>query len=338
MSIVSAIGMISDFISLKNDGRRSLRKRCDAIAKGLLLASMLSLGSCGEDPRIVTEIVTREGATFIVVEPEANYERVCNDGQYPLSGDPDKQGLRTIPADADNKERTHSYDEIPWATINSISFAEPIGDLGKEGGEFCSGPVSIAATIHLKNGVTQNNNLVDTTDLGITGKSERGKIVIAIREIANLRMVANQNWSWAKSDNRVITNDDLPTLLVTTTDGRTREFWAPTSSVTHDKYYGNYTLRAPDHTPPGLPALIAGARIAIPWNSISQVEIAGNRLPLAGQSEIKLAAHLVYADGHSENVGVPDNSGFSTTAKGGESIEFRDIVRIELAPKTLTNR
>ncbi len=141
-----------------------------------------------------------------------------------------------------------------------------------------------------------------------------------------------------KSDNRLTTNDDLPTLLVTTSDGRTREFWAPTSSVTHDKYYGNYTLRGPDHTPSGLPALIASARIAIPWNSISQVEIAGNRLPLPGQSEIKLAAHLVYADGRSENenVYIPDKSGFSTTAKGGDSVEFRDIVRIELAPKTRT--
>ena len=338
MSIVAAIGMISDLISL--NGRRSLYEAFDAIAKVFLLASMLSLGSCGEDPRIVIEIVTREGATFIVVEPEANYERVCTDGQYSLRGDPDKQGLRSVSADADNRERSHSYDEIPWATINSISFAEPIGDLGREGGEYCSGPVSIAATVHLKNGVSQSHKLVDTTDLGITGKSERGKIVIAIREIAGLRRITDENWSWAKSDNRLITNDDLPTLLVTTTDGRTREFWAPASSVTRDKHYGKYTLRGPDHPPPGLPALIAGACIAIPWNSISRVEFVGNRLPLPGQSEIKLAAHLVYADGHSENenVYVPDNSGFSTTAKGGDSVEFRDIVRIELEPKARTNR
>ncbi len=140
------------------------------------------------------EIITREGATFIVVDAEANYERVCRDGSYSLSGDPDKLGLRAVSV---NKEGS-SYNEIPWATISSISFAEPLGDLGKEGGEFCSGPVSIAATVHLKSDVTQNNNLVDTTDLGIEGKSERGKIVIPIREIASLRMITDQNWSWAK--------------------------------------------------------------------------------------------------------------------------------------------
>jgi len=39
MLIAATIGMISDFVSLKNDGRRSLYKTFDAIAKGLLLAS-----------------------------------------------------------------------------------------------------------------------------------------------------------------------------------------------------------------------------------------------------------------------------------------------------------
>lgn len=300
-----------------------------AAALPLAAALALLLGNCGGQSRTAVEIVTREGATFIVVEPEANYERVCQDGSYSLSGDPDKLGLRAVSINKDGP----SYNEVPWATINSISFAEPIGDLGKEGGEFCSGPVSIAATVHLTSGVTQTNNLIDTTDLGIGGKSERGKLVIPIREIASLKMIGDLNWPWAKSDNHFITNDELPTLLVTTIDGRTREFWAPTTSVTRNKYYGNYTLRAPDHTPPGLPALIAGANIAIPWNSIRQVEIVGNRRPLPGQGKTKLAAHLIYADGHSENVHIPD-SGFSTTANGGDSIELYDIARIELATKT----
>jgi hypothetical protein len=65
----------------------------------LLIISPL-LGSCGERSRTVIEIVTRGGATFILVEPQANYERVCMDGQYSLNGDPDKQGLRAIAADA----------------------------------------------------------------------------------------------------------------------------------------------------------------------------------------------------------------------------------------------
>ncbi len=330
MSIVAFIGLISDCITPK---RRSFWTPGDAfqvIVKGLLPALALLLGSCGGESRNVVEIVTRDGATFIVVEPEANYERVCNDGSYSLSGDPDKLGLRAVSV---NKEGS-SYNEIPWTTINSISFAEPVGDLSKEGGGFCSGPVSITATIHLKSGVPQTNNLVDTTDLGIEGKSVRGTIVIPIREIANLRMIADQNWPWAKSDNRLVTNDDLPTLLVTTTDGRTREFWAPTGSVARDKYYGRYTLRPPNHTPPGLPVLISGASIAIPWNSIRQVEITGERL-VPGEGKTKLAAHLVYADGHSENVYIPDSS-FSTTAKGGDIVGLYDIVRIELVPKAHT--
>lgn len=336
MSMIAAIRLISDCIALRCNSRWWLSAKY-ASARYLLLTLTLLLGNCGEHSRHVIEIVTRGGGTFIVVEPEANYERVCTDGQYSLNGDPDKQGLRAISADADNKERSHSYDEIPWVAIDAISFVEPIGEISKDlGSDFCPGlPVSIAATVHLKSGVTQSNNLIDTTDLGIRGKSERGTVVIPIREIASLKTVKDQNWSWAKADDHLITNDELPTLLVTTTSGVTHEFWAPVTSVTHDKYYGNYTLRPPDHTPEGLPALIAGARAAIPWNAIRQVEIAGNRLPLPGQSQIKLTAHIVYADGHSENVDVADG-GISTTKNGGDSIAFRDIVHIELAPKPRT--
>jgi hypothetical protein len=310
-----------------------------ASAHSLLVILALFFGGCGERSRNVIEVVTRGGATFTVVEPQANYERVCMDGQYPLNGDPDTQGLRATSADADNPDKPHSHDEIPWAAIDAISFAEPTGDISKDlGGSFCPGrPISIAATIHLKGGATQSKNLIDTTDLGIRGKNERGTVVIPIREIASLKTIADQNWPWAKAGDHLITNSELPTLRVTTTSGATREFWAPSTGINNNKYYGKYILSPPDHTPDGLPALIAGARAAIPWNMIKQVDIAGNRLPLPGQTQARLAAHIVYADGHGEDVGVADG-GVVTTKNGGDSIDFRDIVHIELAPSSMSNR
>jgi hypothetical protein len=304
-----------------------------ASTRSFLLILALLCGSCGERSRTVIEIVTRGGATFLVVEPQANYERVCIDGQYSPNGDPDTQGLRAISADGNDTQRSHSYDEIPWAAIDAISFAEPGGDISEEGGDFCPGqPIWIAATVHLKSGAMQHKNLIDTTDLGIRGKNERGQVVIPIREIARLKTIADQNWSWAQTRDHPLTNSELPTLLVTTTSGATREFWAPATSLNHDKYYGRYTLRPPDHTPDGFPALIAGARAAIPWNMIKQVDIAGDRLPPPGKTQAELTAHIVYADGHSEDVHVADG-GIGTTKNGGDDIAFRDVVHIELAPK-----
>jgi hypothetical protein len=308
---------------------RTLSSRKPASARGFLLILALLCGSCGERSRTVIEIVTRAGATFIVVEPQANYERVCIDGQYSLKGDPDTQGLRAVAAGGDDTQRAHAYDEIPWTTIDAISFAEPEGDIG----DFCPGqPISIAATVHLKSGAMQRKSLVDTTDLGIRGRNERGDVVIPIREIDRLKTIADQSWSWAQTADHPIKNSDLPTLLVTTTSGATREFWAPATSATDDKYHGRYTLTPPNHTPDAFPALIAGARAAIPWSTIKQVDIAGDRLPRPGQTHAQLTAHIVYADGHSEDVGVADGE-LSTTKDGGDSIELRDVIHIELAPK-----
>jgi hypothetical protein len=307
-----------------------------ASARGLLLILALSCAGCGERSRTVIEVVTRGGATFVVVDPQANYERICSDGMYSPRGDPDTQGLRAIPPEGDDTPRSHSYDEIPWTVIEAISFAEPMGDISDSGGYFCPGlPLSVAATLHLRSGAMQHKNLVDTTDLGIRGKNERGDVVIPIREIARLKTIADQKWSWSLIRDHPLTNSELPTLLVTTTSGATREFWAPGTSVVHDKSYGRYTLRTLNHTPDAFPALIAGARAAIPWSTIKQIDIAGDRVPRAGQSEPDLTAHIVYADGHSEDVGV-DDGGLSTTKNGGDSVELRDVVRIELAPKPAT--
>jgi len=303
----------------------------------LVVGALASLGlaSCREAHRNIVEITTRGGAAFMVVEPQANYVRICQAGDYAVSRDADMSGLRAVHGDSSEGYRDPTKgDEIPWDTIVKINFTDLIGNIGGElGGDFCWGqPHAVAATVALRSGDVIQRQLIDTTDRGIEGASERGVIVIPIREIAMLAAVPDQGWPWSKQHNDPATHEELPLIRVEPVNGPIRNFWSPETGTVHEKETGNRSLRTPDYTRPGLPALIGGARIAIPWNSLKRVEIGGERMPMAGKIEARLVGKIFYSDGRSEEVGISDGV-ITTTINGGDSILLRDVAVIEIVPK-----
>jgi hypothetical protein len=305
-------------------GARTTRVLARGRAALAILAAISALGGCEPSPpvtRAVAEIVTHQGATFIVVEPQAYYLRLCDAGSYPLGGDPDAAGLRAIVAGADAAKRNlTSGDAIPWSTIASISFAEPVGKLG---GEFCDGPQSIAAAVRLKDGSTLHRQLIDTTDRGIEGKTAQGDVVIPIRDIARLKMIADGNWAWAAN---TAGDDDAIQLRITRRTGEVREAANPQTALGYEKRFGDRALSTPVEDRWGFPAVKSGARILIPWRALKAVEI---RIANDGRTfavgDAPLAVHLLYADGHAEDAGARDG--------GIGDIPIDDIARIDVAAK-----
>lgn len=297
-----------------------------------VLAVISALSGCEPRPavtRAVAEIVTRQGATFIVVEPQAYYLRLCDAGSYPLGGDPDAAGLRAIVAGADASRRNlTSGDVIPWSTIDSIAFSEPAGKLSSElGGEFCDGPQSIAATIRLKDRSTLHRQLIDTTDRGIEGKTVQGDIVIPIRDIARLKMIADGNRAWAAS---TVGDDDAIQLRITRRTGDVRQAANPQTALGYEKRVGDRALSTPVEERSGFPAVKSGARILIPWRALRAVEI---RIANDGREfavgDAPLAVHLLYADGHGEDAGVRN---FDI-----DGIPIDDVAHIDVAAKPRPN-
>lgn len=286
------------------------------------------LGSCEPRPsvaRAVAEIVTREGATFIVVEPQAYYLRLCDAGEYPLGGDPDGTGLRAAVA---SKPGSTSGDEIPWSAIDSIVFSVPEGDLsGELGGQFCNRPASISATVRLKDGSKDHKQLIDTTDRGIEGQTARGGIVIPIRDIARLKMIDDRKWAWAaRTGNDAGKVTDM-SVRISKRTGEVREAINPETFLGYEKRIGNRELSTPVEDRYGFPAVMDGARILIPWDVLKRVDIriVNSGHPLA-EGDAPLAAHLVFSDGHGEDVGVRNCD--------IDGVPIDDIMRIDIAAKS----
>lgn len=170
-----------------------------------IMATLLAACTDRSPPGI--EITTRAGGTFLLVRPVVNYERICSPGSYALQGDPDKRGLR-IRADESvgdpELKRPHSSDAgsektdaVLWTAIAEIEFAELVGDLGTSA--FCGGsPDAVAAKISYRDGRQERRQLIDTTDRGIDGLSDRGRTTVPLRNISRLRTVENRDWDWVK--------------------------------------------------------------------------------------------------------------------------------------------
>lgn len=134
----------------------------------ILLLLVMLLGftilGCAPKGRMVAQITTREGATYTVVDPEADYLRICWRSEIDALKLVDHQGLRIF-----SKEKVTAgkdADEIPWTKIDSVNFGAGSGELG----EFCPGmPLSVAADVRFKDGHTEHHELTDTTDKGIRG-------------------------------------------------------------------------------------------------------------------------------------------------------------------------
>lgn len=254
-----------------------------------LLPVLLGLATLGCAPkgRNVAEITTRQGGHFLVVDPTPNYERICYEGEIDAFKNTAWQGLRIDSSEV--KAPAQEEVEIPWEKIDQIQFGAASGDLG----DFCPGlPESIAAEVRYKDGHTEHHALEDTTDDGIDGLTDRGKVVIPLRNVASLKMVPDQNWPWSTAPEVYY---DV-TLTATWSDGKTSEVQQPEYYSNASKHSGDDTLISPfsDYVP-AFPALIDGAEVDLPWNVLKSIEIESK----PGEPE---RDKLTFTDGHTEEV------------------------------------
>ena len=286
------------------------------------------LAGCGESQPPL-EITTRAGGTFVLAHPVADYERICQQGYYSLRGDPDKRGLR-IRLDADGPREDHLPNAgdaksavVAWTEISEIAFEQPVGDLGAS--EFCKGvPDAIAATIRYRDGHQERRRLIDTTDEGILGATERGRVSIPLRAIARLKPVEDKGWDWVKRYEADPLERDRAraalVLRVTTDDGQVVDLRSANFFSDRNKVSGNQRLELPPIDAWELIVFIAGARFNLAWPDLARVEIA---------DPDKLTARIVYADGRAETATVPRGE-LNTTFDGGHSVDMEHVKRIDV--------
>ncbi|MGE5624412.1 MAG: hypothetical protein ACM3ZT_02570 [Bacillota bacterium] len=252
----------------------------------LLLLLGFAAAAC-EKGRQVADITTRQGGHFLVVDPKADYVRICHEGEIDAFKNEAWAGLRIDSEEV--KAPSQEEQEIPWEKIEHIDFGAPAGDLG----DFCPGlPEDIAAEVHYPDGHMEKHKLEDTTDDGINGLTERGKVVIPLRNVASLKMVPDQKWPWSTAAEKYYG----VTLTATWNDGKTAVVQQPNFYFNASKHHGDDTLVSPfgDYVY-DYPAIIAGARVDLPWNMLKRIEIESK----PGEPR---KVKLTFTDGHTEEV------------------------------------
>jgi hypothetical protein len=297
----------------------------------LALAAAL-LAGCGDKSQPPLEITTRAGGKFLVARPYINYLRICHQGEYSVRGDPDKRGLR-VRTDANGAREVQGIKVVPgagdatsevvaWPDIAEINFGETVGDLGTG---FCEKmPDAISATIRYADGHQDHRLLIDTTDQGLEGIGERGWTTIALRNVARLRVIDDQNWGWVKAYKTDPLERDRARqalmLKVTTDDGSVIDFRSAAFLEQHEKVSGNRTLMLGSTDSWDFTAFVAGATVDFAWPDLKSVEMIDPG---------KLTARITYADGRSETVTVAVGA-LQTTFDGGHSVETAHIKRIDV--------
>ncbi len=107
-------------------------------------------------------------------------------------------------------------------------------------------------------------------------------------------------------------------LHVGAKDGRTLDLPGPDTYLGHDKVSGNDSLSMPAQTAFGLPILVGGAEMVIPWTDIAKVEVTG--APPEG-------ATVSYQDGRQEAVQIEDGT---LEASEALTIHLPDVARIDV--------
>jgi len=273
-----------------------------------------ALTSCdnGAPKRIDLQITTRGGGNFLVAGVEVSYVAVCYPGSYSPYDNVDDRGLRfsVKPQKPDDPD----YGDVLWKDIDSVSFGAPAGNRGGA----CDGlPTRVAAVVHYKDGHNESRDLEDTTDFGIEGQTDHGKIIVPLREVAKLGLVPDQDWPWAREPN-VNYNEKLH---LTHQDGKTQLFGYPEINTNQGKGLDGQILVSPfGSNAEGLPTLIAGAREDIAWHLIKSVDFE----PLGPDKTLK--GTVTFTDGHKEERVVRD----LMMEDGQETASFYGLKRLEV--------
>jgi hypothetical protein len=251
----------------------------------LLLVALASVAAgCSNGPkdRTALQITTRAGATFTVVLDKIEYLQNCFAGSYDPYEGIDDQGLRASAPDPDPKQK--QWEEIRWRRIDSVTFGAVSGDAGG----FCAGtPTQVEAVII--HGQDQDKRmLLTTTDEGIIGETERGRVTIAIQDIAKLVKVPDQHWPWSEA------NPDQydVTLKIVQYDNKPAELKNPTVAWNRTKKSSFEELTSPfSNSSDNFLVFGDGARQEIPWHFLKSFD-----LPPVDASG-KQGVHVVFADG-----------------------------------------
>jgi len=289
------------------------------------ILGLLTVAGCERpDPRPSVEIVTRAGADFVIAHVELNYERICAEGAYKRDGDPEAVGPRIFLPTSD--ELTDQYrpnaKAIPWRAIASVSFDKPNGATGG----YCADlPNAVMADVVFADGRQERQNLLDTTDRGLSGVTDHGPIVVPLREIASLKLLADGHWPWVDAydpidPNFVTKRRDSATLRISTIDGSRHDMAAPWTEIDVEKMYGSRSLDLISTSVFGLPILRDGAQISIPWTDLSHVAISNGRPQVAT---------LAYNDGRIETGTLPTR----VVIGGGssQSLELANVAAIDVS-------
>lgn len=257
------------------------------IAFFAVLAS-LAVAGCNSGPaeRTVLQITTRAGGNFLVVLDHVEYLQNCHSGKYEPYEGTDEQGLRAAAPNPDAAQK--QWEEIRWRKIDSVTFGAVAGNAGG----FCDGtPTQVAAVI--AHGEDQDKRtLLTTTDEGIIGASERGRVTIAIQDIAKLVKIPDQHWPWSEP------NQDRydVTLKIVRYDGKPTELHDPSIAWNRMKKSGTEELTTPfSEESDDLLVIGDGARQQLPWHLLKSFDL----LPIAADGKQKV--HVVFADGSSRD-------------------------------------
>ena len=289
-----------------------------------ILLLLIVAGCDRPDPRPSVEVITRAGAMFVIAHIELNYERICTEGSFKRGGDPDAIGLRVFLPTGDEltDQNRPNAKEIPWPTVANVTFDKPNGETG----DYCADlPNAIQANVTFKDGHQERQNLLDTTDRGLAGVTDHGPIVVPLREIANLKVIADAHWPWVDTydpiDPTFATKQrDSTTLHVLTTAKDRHALAAPWTKIYVDKKYGLRSLDLISTTVYGLPILRGGAQLSIPWTDLSHVAISNSYPQIAT---------LTFSDRHQETGKLPDRGAIGSSGSG--DIEFGNVTTIEVS-------
>ncbi len=284
---------------------------------------LLLLAACGPRPdsRPAVEVTTRSGIVLVLAHAELNYQRICHVGSYDREGSPAPAGLLYYDSGDPNPKT------VAWSAVDTVTFADATGNAG----EFCQDlPDAIEATVLFKDGHKERHALQDTTDRGLEGVTEHGKVVVPLRNVASLKPVTPGIWPWVETyDPPTQKRADFEkylgriTLRVTKTDQTVETLAAPDAHIALFRTGGGRNLDDIDLHADGLPVFRDGVRYDVPWIDLAHVTMSTEYPPYT--------ATMIFNDRHQESGKMPRDGGL-TNALGapGHAIEFDDIRAIDV--------
>lgn len=286
-----------------------------------VLAIAIGLSGCAANESHVTphpavKVTTRQGLSFVVVDPVIDYQHVCFDGAK-IAPDKEAKGLRL------RNEKI-----VSWTSLSSVEFGKP---QWHDQDDYCQKqPSDFKAALVMADGSRRAVELENPTDYGLEGQTERGMVLVRFTNIARLAWLGKQSYPWIRSF-EVLDNSapvqHLPQfdILFTDghhihqTDGTTVEYimtqfsdrTIPGAVVTRELDVGNVAYDK------DIPVNTSGARFSVRWYEIKQLDIKGQHI------------HVVLKTGPTFDGDLPDEADIQIP---GKKVPMSTLARITSVP------